>query len=130
MEMLRADGRGQPLFRCADRSGISDAEREVRLSALAAHDRSKEFIANVLAYGVCGLMIASCLAIAEPLTQRNYPSVLVNGSVAALLGLLGGLAAALLRRPSAHHRGQRGKTPAACAKVWLSPSPGESWACF
>ncbi len=49
----------------------------------------------MLAYGVCGLWIAACLAVAEPLIGRNFPSVLVNGSVAALLGLLGGLVAAL-----------------------------------
>ena len=41
------------------------------------------------------MLIAACLAVAEPLTQRNFPSALTNGSVAALLGLLGGLTSAM-----------------------------------
>ncbi len=93
---ITADGRGNPYFDVETNAELSDAERASSLAQLALRDRAKAFIANVLAYGVCGLWIAACLAVAEPLTQRNYPSALVNGSVAALLGLLGGLCAALL----------------------------------
>jgi hypothetical protein len=95
LAMIRADGRGNPYFDVQTDPDLSDSDRDSRLAALASRDRSKQLIAGALAYGVCGLMIATCLAVAEPLTQRNFPSTLVNGSVAALLGLVGGLAAAL-----------------------------------
>ncbi len=100
--LIRDDGRGNPYFDVQTDPELSESERDNRIEQLASHDRLRELISNVLAYGVCGLWIAACLAVAEPLVQRNFPSVLVNGSVAALLGLLGGLVAALFV-DSVHH---------------------------
>ena len=72
-----------------------NAEKQARSQQLDDRDRAKQFIADVLAYGVCGIMIAVCLAIAEPLTQRNYSGVVISGSVGAMLGLAGGVTVAL-----------------------------------
>jgi type III secretion system (T3SS) inner membrane Yop/YscD-like protein len=92
---LRDAGKGNPYFEVETSSILSRTEADAQLTQLEARDRSREFISNVLVYGICGLFIATCLSIAEPLTQRNFSSAITNGSVAALLGLLGGLTAAL-----------------------------------
>ena len=95
LALIRTDGQDNPYFEIETDPHLSAAERDTRVAEVAARDRSKEFISNVLIFGICGMLIAACLAVAEPLTQRNYPSALTNGSVAALLGLLGGIASAL-----------------------------------
>jgi uncharacterized membrane protein YjfL (UPF0719 family) len=95
LSTLRDEGRGNPYFEILTNAALSLGERDTQLSALETRDRSRELIADTLMYGICGLFIATFLAIAEPLTQRNFASAVTNGSVAALLGLLGGLTAAL-----------------------------------
>ena len=62
---------------------------------VASRDRKKEFISNVLAYGVTGMLIAILLSIAEPAVSRNVPSSIINGSVGATMGLVGGIVVAL-----------------------------------
>ncbi|HEX8911311.1 MAG TPA: FHA domain-containing protein, partial [Humisphaera sp.] len=59
-------------------------------------ERTRAFIANLLAYGVRGLIIGCLLAIAVPLTENNIPATIINGSVGAALGLAGGVAAAFV----------------------------------
>ncbi len=95
LALIRADGQDNPYFEIETDPKLSQAERDTRESEIAARDRAKEFISNALIFGICGMLIAACLAVAEPLTQRNFASALTNGSVAALLGLLGGLASAM-----------------------------------
>jgi hypothetical protein len=53
------------------------------------------FIAKVLAYGLIGMIIALCLAVAEPLVDHNFQGALVNGAVGAMLGLFGGVIVSL-----------------------------------
>jgi hypothetical protein len=74
-------------------------EREQRLQDVAARDHMKGMISRVLAFGAAGVMIALCLAIAIPVTERNVPGIVVNGSVGAALGLIGGLIVAALVGP-------------------------------
>jgi len=105
---IRADGASNPYFQVETDTTLSDSQREAQLEQVSERERYREFIANVMIYGICGLWIATCLAVAEPLTQRNLSSAVTNGSVAALLGGLGGLSSAMfvygLRRSAgAHH---------------------------
>src|SRR5438067_216498 len=65
------------------------------MTQLDARDRAKQLIADVLVYGLCGILIAVCLAVAEPVIQRNLAGAIVNGSVGAILGLIGGVVVAL-----------------------------------
>jgi hypothetical protein len=88
-------GRRNPYFAIATDRTLSEREKTRRVAQLTAQERKKAFIANVLAYGACGLLIALCLGVAEPATDRNLPGVVVNGSVAAAMGLLGGVVVAL-----------------------------------
>jgi hypothetical protein len=88
-------GRRNPYFAIATDRNLTEREKSRRVAQLTAQERKKAFIANVLAYGACGLLIALCLGVAEPATDRNLPGVVVNGSVAAAMGLLGGVVVAL-----------------------------------
>jgi hypothetical protein len=107
LALIRGDGQANPYFEVDTDANLSDAERDSRIAQLEDRDRQREFIVNVLIFGICGMWIAACLAVAEPLTQRNYASALTNGSVAALLGLLGGLASAMFVYVMRRHAGPR-----------------------
>ena len=92
---VRAEGAGNRYFIVA-----TDPSRTATWNAIAdwapldREDASRQFIADLLAYGICGVMIAVCLAIAEPIVQRNWAGVIINGSVGAMLGLVGGVVVA------------------------------------
>jgi hypothetical protein len=107
LSTLRDAGKDNPYFAIEISTTLSASDRDAQLGALEARDRSHEMIADFLMYGICGLFIATCLAIAEPLTQRNFSSAITNGSVAALLGLMGGLTAALFIYVLQRTAGQR-----------------------
>lgn len=92
---LKRIGRKNPYFAIETDPRLSDEEKGQEIQQLSRQDRTKSFIANVLAYGACGLMIALFLGIAEPTTDRNIPGVIINGSVAAAMGLLGGVVVSL-----------------------------------
>ncbi len=94
-EMRRQGRRKNAYFAISTDARLSDDQKNDQIQQLARQDRTKTFIANVLAYGACGLMIAVFLGIAEPATDRNLAGVVVNGSVAAAMGLLGGVVVAL-----------------------------------
>lgn len=85
-----------PIFATMIDSSLTDADKDQRIAALADQDRMRELIYNILAYGVRGVIIAVLLAIAVPLTENNMQAVIINGSVGAALGLLGGVAAAFV----------------------------------
>lgn len=92
---MRRHGQSNPYFVIFDEPAASDAEKHRRVQELEAHERSRVRIARFLTYGAWGLLIALCLGIAEPATNRNLSAVVTNGSVAAAMGLLGGIAVAL-----------------------------------
>jgi hypothetical protein len=92
---MRRIGRRNPYFVINADTSLSPEEKGRRIAQLTRQDATKAFIANVLSYGACGLMIALCLGIAEPATDRNLAGVVVNGSVAAAMGLLGGVVVSL-----------------------------------
>lgn len=95
IELVAADGRKNPYFLIYADERLTTAQKEARLAAVTRRDAWKEFISNVIAFGVSGMILAIALSIAEPMVSRNIPSTIINGSVGATLGLLGGVAVAL-----------------------------------
>src|ERR1043165_8663344 len=93
-EVARA-GAQNPYFVIYSNASLSQAEKETRFAQVQSREAWKEFFANVMRYGVAGMVIAVCLAIAEPVVDRNIGGVIVNGSVGATLGLFGGVMVAL-----------------------------------
>ncbi len=75
---------------------LSPDDRQARIATLDAREARKTLIANTLSYGVCGLFIALCLSIAEPVIDRNIARAITDGSIAAAVGLLGGVLASIV----------------------------------
>jgi hypothetical protein len=97
IEEVQALGKHNPYFVILDpEAKLSDKQRQIKLDVLQSHDDGTVFILNTLSYGLCGMMIAMCLAIAEPLTQHKKKAAFINGSIGAVAGLAGGAAAAYL----------------------------------
>jgi hypothetical protein len=95
LKVVDEDNRGNPYYEIALDSTLSDAQRESEQAKIKARDQWKDFLTDLLFYGVSGMTIAVCLGIAEPAVERNWRGVVVNGSVAAVLGLLGGVVVSL-----------------------------------
>jgi hypothetical protein len=95
---IRWIGRRNPHFLLAANPDATLAERRALETQVRRNDL-RVFIANVLAYGLCGVLIAVCLAAAEPAVERNWPAAAVNASVGAVLGLVGGVVVALIVEP-------------------------------
>ncbi|MDB5298391.1 MAG: hypothetical protein JWO87_54 [Phycisphaerales bacterium] len=108
---VRRAGRRNPYFRIATDVNLSEAQRQARRETVEAGARHARFVIDVVSYGVCGMMLALCLTAAEPLTQRKFAAATRSGAAGALLGLIGGAAAALLAgRVSSAGNGSAGWT--------------------
>ncbi|MEA2710827.1 MAG: hypothetical protein QOF78_3428, partial [Phycisphaerales bacterium] len=105
LDQLARDGRKNPYFMIFMDESLSDAAKDVRIRIVAARDRKKQFISDVLAFGVSGMLIAIFLSIAEPAVSRNAPGSIVNGSVGATMGLIGGVVVALFAERLYHSLG-------------------------
>jgi hypothetical protein len=99
---LNADRRLSAPLR-AKRTSELDAQEHATASGLKIRrmdlegvDRHGAFVTNLLSYGLCGMMLAMCLAIAEPITQHKTRETWINGLTGAFVGIVGGVAAALL----------------------------------
>jgi hypothetical protein len=95
LDQLARDGRHNDYFMIYLDQRLSDTQKEQRTKLIAARDAWKEFISDVLVFGVSGMLIAGALSIAEPAVERNWPSCIINGSVGATLGIVGGIIVAL-----------------------------------
>jgi hypothetical protein len=93
-EMERV-GRRNPYFEVFTNDKLTAEEKVQRRDDLRRQDEWRVYLANVMAYGVYGLLLALALSIAEPATDRNLQGVVINGSVGATLGLVGGAVVAL-----------------------------------
>jgi hypothetical protein len=105
IDQLARDGRRNPYFMIYVDDSLTDTEKAARTRAIAARDRNKQFISDVLAFGVSGMLIAVFLAIAEPAVSRNVAGTIVNGSVGATMGLIGGVVVALFAERLYHALG-------------------------
>ena len=88
---LRRTGRDNPYFAVYVDESLSQDQKDQRLAAIEQRDAFKDFLANVLFFGVSGMMIAICLGVAEPVVDRNVHGAVVNGSLAAAVGMAGGI---------------------------------------
>ncbi len=95
IELYDSHAKSNPYFAVLIDQTLRPSQREDQIAKLVARDKAKEFIANVLAYGVSGVMIALLLSIAAPVTERNWAGAVVSGSVGAALGLVGGIVVSL-----------------------------------
>jgi hypothetical protein len=77
------------------RRNLPPAETQRLIERQHATYELQAFLAKVLGYGLIGMLIAGCLAVAEPAVDRNLHGVLVNGAVGAMLGLFGGVIVSL-----------------------------------
>src|SRR5579872_629182 len=75
---------------------LSVGEKQRRLEVLSRSDYLRNLFTNIISFGLCGLFISIALSVAEPVVDRNMHAVVINGSVGAALGLLGGLGASLV----------------------------------
>jgi hypothetical protein len=87
--------RDNPYFQILRNKDLTHEQQLAEIARQHTNYDTQAFIAKVLAYGLIGMIIALCLAIAEPLIDRNLQGVAVNGSVGAMLGLFGGVIVSL-----------------------------------
>jgi hypothetical protein len=87
--------RDNPYFQILRNKDLTHEQQLAEIARQHTNYDTQAFIAKVLAYGLIGMIIALCLAIAEPLIDRNFQGVAVNGSVGAMLGLFGGVIVSL-----------------------------------
>jgi hypothetical protein len=92
-------GSDNPFYRRVSATSGEIAAPRPAAAQLSAHDAMKEAIRNILCFGVAGLMLAMCLAAAEPLVSRNFPAAITNGAIGAVAGLLGGIVVAMFVDP-------------------------------
>jgi hypothetical protein len=95
MAELKREGKDNPYFSIFIDSSLSPEAREIRRQEIARRDEWKNFLANLLFYGMSGMMIAAALGMADPVIERNWPAAVSNASVGAIAGLVGGITVSL-----------------------------------
>jgi hypothetical protein len=95
LKIVDEDASSNPYYAIAVDTKLTADQKKAKQDEIAARDQWKDFLTDLLFYGVSGMTIAVCLGIAEPAVERNWRGVVVNGSVAAILGLLGGVVVSL-----------------------------------
>lgn len=89
-ERLKQEHRDNPYIVIVADQSLSEAEKLRRMDDLWRRDGHRDTAANLMFFCLVGISIAIALAIADPFAGRNWRGVVINGSVATLLGLLGG----------------------------------------
>jgi hypothetical protein len=89
-------GKDNPYFNIYINPKLSDLMKEQKTVEQLELDEGKDFVASLLFYGVCGVTIAVMLAIADSVIERNINGAIIYGSIAAVVGVAGGLAVALV----------------------------------
>jgi hypothetical protein len=95
LKVLDDEESDNPYYKLAIDDTLSEQQKDSEKAQISARDQWKDFLTDLMFYGVSGMTIAVCLGIAEPAVERNWRGVVVNGSVAAVLGLLGGVVVSL-----------------------------------
>ena len=93
--LLRAQGRKNPYFSILSDQSLTGGERAARLAEVEQRAQLKHFALNVISFGLAGMLLAMCLGVAEPLSERNTAAAGRNGALGAVLGLLGGVVVSL-----------------------------------
>jgi hypothetical protein len=95
IELLRGEGQGNSYFDAITDSKLDAAQHRARIVELQHRAEFKRFLMNALTFGLSGMLLATCLGVAEPLTERNLPRAVRNGALGAVLGLIGGVTVSL-----------------------------------
>ncbi|HSI36493.1 MAG: FHA domain-containing protein [Phycisphaerae bacterium] len=88
-----------PYFKILRRDDLTAPQKEQLVAEQNATFDTTGLIANILAFGLTGMLIAVALSVAEPVIDRNYHGALVTGAVGATLGLFGGVIVSFLTGP-------------------------------
>jgi hypothetical protein len=91
-ELLREYG-DNPYFGVYADTKTTPGQKAAAVADLDRQEAPKKFIATLASFGLTGMLIAVCLAVADPLTAGNKMAALLNGLLGAVLGLIGGAAA-------------------------------------
>lgn len=70
---------------------VSQAEKDAAMDRRMLHDGLREFIQNLVWFGLLGIMISCSLSISDHVVGGNWRAVIINGSVGIVLGLIGGV---------------------------------------
>ncbi len=76
-------------------SRLTPDQKVARLQEIDERDQWKDFIATMLFFGISGMMISIFLSSAESVVSRNARGAILNASVGAAVGLIGGLVIAV-----------------------------------
>ena len=91
---LRKTGESNPYFKIYIDPTLTDQQKEERTIAQVRSDSERDFIASLIFFGVCGIAISVMLAIADAVIERNINGTIIYGSIAAVVGAVGGLVVA------------------------------------
>jgi hypothetical protein len=94
IEQIKIEYGGNPFFK-VEMETAPDAQKEIDRKAVQKQQASKRFLANLMAFGLTGMLIALCLSAAEKIVDRNLPAAILNGFVGAAAGLIGGVIVSL-----------------------------------
>jgi hypothetical protein len=96
IEQIQASAQSNPYFAVKTDAGLSDTRRESAIARLHKRDKEQEALIQVIYFALFGLMISLCLAIADPLSQHKTRQAIINGTAGGILGIVGGVAAAMV----------------------------------
>jgi hypothetical protein len=91
----RSLGESNSYFTTIADANLTPAARDQKLTEIKQRAAMKRTVINSLSFGLCGMLLALCLGLAEPLSERNLPRAVRNGALGATLGLVGGIAVSL-----------------------------------
>ncbi|HXE55791.1 MAG TPA: FHA domain-containing protein [Tepidisphaeraceae bacterium] len=95
IDLIRRQGYSNAYFAVLSNPLLSDQQRSTQLGEIQRRATLKRIAMHVLSFGLSGMLLALCLGIAEPLTERNLPALVRNGALGAGLGLIGGVVVSL-----------------------------------
>lgn len=91
VEKLDERYQGNAIVHIITDDSLSEAERTEQVTKLSENNSTRSLFSTFVLCAVAGMAIAVCLSIADPVMSRNPREVIINGSVALCLGLLGGI---------------------------------------
>ncbi len=92
---LREAYADNPYFAAETDPKLSDDQKDAALTAVDRQQWGRRFLADVLSFGLSGMLIAACLSAAEPVLAGNRTAAVVNALVGATAGLVGGVVVSL-----------------------------------
>jgi hypothetical protein len=94
-DKLYRDHAQNPIVAILIDKSLTDREKEMLLKEMLEKVRPQILLMEMLYLCAIGILLASALAVADPLLGRNWRATVVNGSVGILLGMIGGIVVGL-----------------------------------